>query len=208
MKSKKKVLGLLVCAVLLVVGSVMGTMAWLTKTTDVATNTFSTGNVEIALDEADVTEYGEKLYVQEDQTLGTEETAIEAKRVLENEYKLIPGHDYVKDPKVEVLPGSEECYLFVKVVNPIADIEAATTIADQMAAKGWSVIDAANGIYAYANKVTEGTDVWVFESFTVADNADVEPYKGTAITIQAYAVQADGFTSAAAAWEKAPCSEW
>lgn len=202
MKSKKKVLGLLVCAVLLVVGSVMGTMAWLTSTTEVATNTFSTGDVEITLDEAKVTEYG----VEVDG----------ADRVLANTYKLIPGHEYAKDPTIHVSAiadgddfDSEDCYLFVKVVNPITGIEAGTTIAQQMANEGlWTPVTEGSNIYYYKNVVTAGTDVVVFENFTIADKADVADYEGTAITVQAYAVQADGFTDAADAWTKAPCTAW
>ena len=53
MKTKRKALLLSLCAVLLVVASVMGTMAYLTST-DTVTNTFTVGNVQIKLDEAAV----------------------------------------------------------------------------------------------------------------------------------------------------------
>ena len=48
MKNLKKALVLLLCAILLVVGSVMGTLAYLTSQ-DQVTNTFTVGNVEIDL---------------------------------------------------------------------------------------------------------------------------------------------------------------
>ena len=71
---KRKALLLVLCAVLLVAASVMGTMAYLTSTDEVK-NTFTVGNVKLRLDEAKVDAAGE---------------AIEgADRVKENSYKLL-----------------------------------------------------------------------------------------------------------------------
>ncbi|MBQ3062404.1 MAG: hypothetical protein IJD03_01960, partial [Clostridia bacterium] len=98
MKNTKKALLMTLCAVMLVAASVMGTMAYLTSTTGVVTNTFTVGKVGITLDEAKVTEYG----VKDGDT-----------RVMANTYKLVPGHTYVKDPTVHVAADSEESYLFV-----------------------------------------------------------------------------------------------
>ena len=53
MKTRSKALVLTLCAVLLVVATVMGTMAYLTST-DTVTNTFTVGKVAITLDEAKV----------------------------------------------------------------------------------------------------------------------------------------------------------
>ena len=53
MKTKSKALLMTLCAVLLVAASVLGTMAYLTSTDEVE-NTFTVGNVKIALDEAKV----------------------------------------------------------------------------------------------------------------------------------------------------------
>ena len=53
MKKAKKALALVLCAVLLVAGSVMGTMAYLTSKDEVV-NTFTVGKVGITLDEEDV----------------------------------------------------------------------------------------------------------------------------------------------------------
>lgn len=198
----KKVLALVLCAALLVAGSVAATLAYLTFTTGVVTNTFTTGNVAITLDESVADVYGVK-------GNGTTTTG--------NEYKLIPGHKYTKDPTVHVQAGSEDCYLFVKVVNGISNIEAAgdTTIAAQMAAKGWTAVANTNGVYAYNAKVSAGANVEVFASFTVAGNAVLTNADGSAkysantpITVQAYAVQADNFGNAAAAWTAAPCTAW
>ena len=95
MKTKSKALLLTLCAVLLVAASVLGTMAYLTST-DTVTNTFTVGNVEIKLDETDVTN-----------PTGS--------RVQANSYKLMPGTTYTKDPTVTVKAGSEESYVRMKV---------------------------------------------------------------------------------------------
>lgn len=95
MKTRNKALLLMLCAVMLVAASVLGTMAYLTST-DTVENTFTVGSVKITLDEADV-----KL----DGTLNSE------KRVQENKYHLLPGHTYIKDPTVTVLKDSEDSYV-------------------------------------------------------------------------------------------------
>lgn len=191
MKNAKKILALLLCAVLLVGASVAGTVAYLTSQ-DTVTNTFTVGSVAITLDEAKVTEYG----VVDGTT-----------RVKTNEYKLIPGHEYTKDPIVHVAKGSEQCYLFVEVVNGLANIEAATTdapaIVTQMAAKDWTNLS--GNVYYYnsvvdARKATDDVDVAVFDEFTLKGDAVVADYANASITIKAYAVQADGFGTAQAAW--------
>lgn len=196
----KKTLTVLLALVLVIAMSVAGTMAYLTSTTDTVTNSFTVGNVAITLDEAKVNEYGEL-------------DASATDRVKANTYKLIPGHSYTKDPTVHVAAGSEDCWLFVQVVNGISGLEAATvtdgykTIADQMTANGWTAVTDATNVYAYNTKVSAGANVVVFNQFKIAGGADVSTVtENTQITIKAYAVQADNFASAAAAWEAAPCS--
>lgn len=191
MKSKKKVFVTVLCAAALVVASVLGTMAYLTSQPETVTNTFTVGNVEITLDETDVT------------PMGVKDTDA---RVKGNEYKLIPGHTYIKDPTVHVDTDSEESWLFVKVDNGISDLEATgnTTIAEQMKDKGWTLVTGTTNVYAYAQKAIAGQDIKVFENFTIKGTAAVADYAGKTITVKAYAIQADGFDTAAAAWEAAP----
>lgn len=185
MKKTSKALLLSLCAVLLVTASVLGTMAYLTSQ-DHVVNTFTVGNVAITLDEKDV----------DNSTPG------ENDRDKANAYKLMPGHNYEKDPIVHVDANSEDCYLFVKVVNEIANIEAEKTVAQQMTEKGWVAVDAANGIYVYTTDktnpavVTKGSNITVFENFTIAGNVDnttLATYADKTITVNAYAIQADGF---------------
>ena len=95
MNKTKKALLMTLCAGCLVVTTVFGTLAYLTDT-DAVTNTFTVGSVYLKLDETDV---------KPDGTLDTDN------RVQENEYHLLPGHTYIKDPTVTVEAGSEESYV-------------------------------------------------------------------------------------------------
>ena len=132
MKTTKKALLLALCAVLLGVSTVFATMAYLTSTTKMVKNTFTVGKVVITLDEAKVDEYG----VAENG----------ADRVTENTYKLMPGHTYVKDPTIHVDAESEDCWLFVSIVDEIAAIQDVTTVEAQMRSNGWLPLEATFGI--------------------------------------------------------------
>lgn len=97
---KKKILVACLCVALAVLTIAGTTLAYLTST-DKVENTFTVGNVAVKLDEAKVT---------------TDGTPVEgADRVKANDYKLMPGHTYTKDPTVTVLDGSEESYIRLKV---------------------------------------------------------------------------------------------
>lgn len=112
MKTKSKALLMTLCAVLLVAASVLGTMAYLTSTDEVE-NTFTVGNVKITLDEAKVNADG---------------VVSSNDRVKGNEYKLMPGHTYVKDPTVTVKAPSVDSYVRMKVTfNNAAAIIALCT---------------------------------------------------------------------------------
>lgn len=92
----KKKLTTVLAIVLVVALSVAGTYAYLTDKTATIKNTFTVGNVNIALTETWNT----------DTNNDNEPDAWQA--------QLIPGKKYTKDPVVTVEPGSEKCYLFVK----------------------------------------------------------------------------------------------
>ena len=110
---KKKILVACLCVALAVLTIAGTTLAYLTDSKEVK-NTFAVGKVKITLNEADV---------------DTDGTPIEgAKRVTENEYKLMPGHTYTKDPTATVLDGSEEAYVRMKVTfNNATEIIAMCT---------------------------------------------------------------------------------
>lgn len=200
MKTKSKALLLSLCAALLVAASVLGTMAYLTST-DSVENTFTVGSVTITLDELDV----------DNSTEG------ENDRDKANQYHLLPGHEYVKDPTVHIVADSEDCWIFVKVENGIREIEAAadtlmadgtkySTIAGQMETNGWSAVAGTTNVFAYKETVSANEDIVVFNEFMISGAADANTlanYKGATIKVTAYAVQADGFATAAAAWTAA-----
>ena len=192
MKTRSKALLLTLCAVLLVAASVLGTMAYLTST-DSVENTFTVGSVAITLDEAKVN------------TDGT--VVANADRVKKNDYKLMPGHKYIKDPTVHVAAGSENSWIFVKVENGIYDyVVSSNKIEDQIAARGWTALNGASNVYykEYTKNDTEATDLVVFSEFEIANDANTKDgwgnLNGAKVTVTAYAVQKDGFTTAADAW--------
>lgn len=93
--------------------AVGGTLAYLTST-DSVKNTFTVGQVKITLDEAKVNDEGKA--VNKEGTVVTDLSS--AERVDNNSYKLMPGHEYTKDPTVTVLANSEESYVrLVVTVN-------------------------------------------------------------------------------------------
>ena len=207
----KKSIALVMMAVLLVAASVMGTLAYLTST-DSVTNTFTVGKVAIKLDEAKANTDGSLV--------------AGAARVKANSYKLLPGHTYNKDPMVTVLAGSEPSYIKMTVTFSKAnelDAIFAPTGADLTSI--FNGYDAANWIakgntkdatadtrtYEFWYKETVGAptaDVALdalFDSITVPGTITKEQLatiEGMTITVNAYAIQADGFTDAADAWNK------
>lgn len=209
MKTRNKALLLTLCAVLLVAASVLGTMAYLTSTDEV-TNTFTVGQVKIKLDEAKANPDGSLV--------------ANADRVKANEYKLLPGHTYNKDPMVTVLSGSESSYVKMTVTfskaNELDAIFAPggadlTSIfngydAAKWIAKGNTKDATANTrTYEFWYKETVGAptaDVALdalFDSITVPGtitNEQLATIEGMTITVNAYAIQADGFANAEAAW--------
>lgn len=192
---KKKILVACLCVALAVLTIAGTTLAYLTSQDEVK-NTFTVGNVAITLDEAAVN------------TDGT--TVGGAARVKTNTYKLMPGHSYTKDPTVHVAAGSEKCYVFVKVENGIANLEATgdTTIATQIASNNWSAVAGeTNVFYKIVDQADTATDLPVFSSFKLADDANSKTEwngQNIQVVVTAYAVQFDGFANnVAGAWTAA-----
>ena len=213
MKNSKlrRILLTLACAVLLVSLSVGATLAYLTSQTGVVTNTFTVGNVAITLDEGDVWEVDETGFTAENNGLFKDDGET---RVTANEYKLIPGRTYDKDPTVHVAEGSEDAYIFVQVVNGFAPYEAETCIAAQMYDLGWREV--AENIFCLTDSTTDdignavvceaGDNLVVFETFTMSGtltDAEYAAAKDATITIKAFAIQAEGISAAdpAAIWD-------
>ena len=205
---RSKPLVLALCAVLLVVGTILGTVAYLQDTASVV-NTFTVGNVHLKLDEAVVDEKGEP-------TGGRTETG--------NAYHLIPGETYTKDPTVTVLKGSEESYVrMMLTLNCASELDAIfapngavlTEIFKGYDATKWTYVDVTRG-----NDNTITYEFRYFETVEAEDNADLVldalfdtvtvPNAMTGdqlatiadlkITVEAHAIQATGFANADDAW--------
>ena len=112
MKNIKRTLITVLAMLLVCVLSVSATLAYLYAKTATVRNTFSVGNVEITLDEAHVDPYGNFL----DESGNVVADIANANRVVANQYKLMDGKTYSKDPTVHVSKYSEESYIFVEVV--------------------------------------------------------------------------------------------
>lgn len=185
----KKTLTVLLALVLVIAMSVAGTMAYLTSTATV-TNTFTVGKVAITLDESKVDVYG-----KDDPTADG--------RVTRNEYRLIPGQTYKKDPIVHFQPNSEASWLFVKLENGIASYQDNPTIERQITDNGWEELTGVTGVYykqVNANFTTAAIDYPVFQNFTIRDTA--APAGTPTVTVTAYAIQRAGIDTAADAWAK------
>lgn len=198
MKTRSKALLLILCAMLLLIASALGTVAYLTVQ-DTVTNTFSVGKVDATLIEGSA---GKR-------SMRARSTGAP---VDENDHILMPGHTYTKDHTIHVDAVSEDSYIFVKVENGIVSYEAASsaeeggyrTIADQITDNGWTALESAADVYYREyTKSSTGSDFAVFDTFKIADNAnDAESWGGcdAQVAVTAYAVQKDGFDTASAAW--------
>lgn len=205
---------ILVLAMALLVGSMVGgTVAWLIADTDPVVNTFTYGDINLKLEETKTDEKGNS--VDEDGD-GTPDKTDDG-----NEYEMIPGKDYLKDPTVTVLAGNEACWLFVKLEKKggvtITDGDGNTTtygFDDYLTyevAEGWTQLmdasgEAMEGIYfRYVGEDTDG----IKAAYEVLKN-NVISVPGTvtkdmlnalddadatypSLSITAYAVQYSGF---------------
>lgn len=178
---KKKILVACLCVALAVLTIAGTTLAYLTATTQEVKNTFTVGNVDIALAE----------------TTGSD-------------YHIVPGQNITKDPKVTVNANSENCWLFVKVIEanwPIFTDNNGKRLVNYAIADGWTALDDEDGVYyrevntstsneAFAvlkdNQVTVSGDLTKEQLQTVTTNPT--------LTFTAYAIQKAGFTTVAAAW--------
>lgn len=209
MKTKAKGLVIALCALLLVVGTVMGTLAYLTDRHEVV-NTFTVGDVDIKVDEAPVTPDGDPIEGED--------------RVEGNEYHLIPGQTYTKDPTMTVLKGSEESYVRMMVtINCISELRA---IFGQDFLPHEFIEGKDSAIWPYASTVENGDNTVTYEfryyttvdafeatedivleplftSFTIPGEMTGEQLATIAdleIRVEGHAIQVVGFDNADAAW--------
>ncbi len=174
-------------AFVLVIGcSLGGTLAWLTDKTDAVTNTFTVGDINITLTET------------------------------EREYKILPGVNIPKDPKVSVEANSEACWLFVKVdeVNWPNFMDGENRKVNYSIAGGWALLDEEKHPGVYYREVNAETakngetygvllnnEVTVSDTLTKSEIAEVKENGQPQLTFTAYAVQKEGVNTAAEAWK-------
>ena len=214
MRLKKKTYILIICIVILLSFSVVGTVAWLTDSTE-STSTFSVGMVDIDLNETDVDEDGN--------TKG-------------NTYKVVPGRKYVKNPTVTIAAGSEEAY--VRMLLHIHNASAVRDVIVNSKNEMKTFVDMLGGLEVDAwkmNKLTQdiNKDIVTYEfhykttvsgrdengnpltkdvvleplfaELRIPENLNSDELKkleegGFKIVVEAHAMQQYGFKNAAGAW--------
>ena len=216
--TKKKALAAILAVALIACVAVGATLAYLQDKTEVATNVFTLGKVDIKLDEAVIDDDGQ----------ATEERTEEGN----DNYFLMPGQTVDKDPTVTVLGGSEECYVRVFVTLDHADEIYAIYQAHNMTLDSaleffggydetvWEPVsmsssDIADGklvvefrYIANGGKVAKSTSdtvlAPVIETVTLPDfvnNTDTARLPdGFSVEVYAEAIQTKGFDDADAAW--------
>lgn len=207
---KKKLTLVVTCVVLVAAMVIGGTLAYFTDT-KTANNTFTMGNVKIALDETDVKNP-------------------EGNRVTSNEYDVYPGQTVTKDPIVHNT-GKNGAYIraTVNVYNwmnlvaayypdfketfPNDGYKAALNLLVGELGEGWSVVDVVAGdtftigqfdakfVLKYDGVLAAGADTAaMFQNVTIPagiDNANASSFQSVKVVAQA--IQADGFDT----WEAA-----
>ena len=124
-KSKRSALrvALISFAACLIVFSVIGgSMAWLMAKTDPIVNVFTYGDIRIKLEETKGEELSDGRY-----------------------FKMTPGKVIEKDPKISVLADSENCWLFVEIVE--SSDKALSDYIEYAVADGWTELQGAPGVY-------------------------------------------------------------
>jgi len=172
---RKRYIGFIVAAALLVVVTVRVTAALLVSSSNPVINTFTVGGVDITLTE----------------TTGTE-------------YKIIPGVAVSKDPVVTVIANSETCWLFVEV-EKTDDFDAFCSYKIQegwTALEGKEGIYYRVVAKSYINQmfpVLKDNVILIRDSLTEEElNAVTVNHK---LRLTAYAAQYDGFATAGDAWQ-------
>ena len=166
--------------------TVGGTLAWLTDVTEKVENVFTTSNVDIELDETKA------------------------------QYKMVPGVEIAKDPKVTVIEGSEACYVFIKVEYT----PDKTTFDKYMTYSfdGWTELPGVANVY-YKEvpaattgdvefAVLTGNKLTVKNDVTNAMMDEVDEGANLKMTFTAYAIQQAGMSGVADAWTKISSVEY
>lgn len=177
-KTNKKPLVILALVALLVVGGVMGTVAWLTAT-DTVTNTFTvvgdieepTVDPEIIPDPANPYDPAVDAYLWEPSWDDAED------------HKLLPGSTIAKDPYVGVGAKSEESVVYVYVHNNLSNkvyftLNDGWEAVDGQTTEGYAAGTYTSGLFKYTATLAPSADAdaWttnaLFSEVVVDDSAD------------------------------------
>ena len=217
--SKKKIfaLALSVCVVVL---SIAGSSIAYFTDTEKFTNTFTAGNVEITLSEAQVKNDGVGNLVEDDSK----------DRIVANEAPqtqaygaVFPGQSIYKDPKI-TNTGSENAYIgaVITITNDngvddtadITDILVASKLTSFITginpnATVKYTVDTTNGVYkiymVFATPLAKDGEYTLFTGVQIDkdwSNTDMEDCNGLNIVVDAYATQQSGFADAITALTK------
>lgn len=202
--TKKGIVIFATSAVLAATLAVGGTLAYFSNKAKV-TNTFTVGNVAMAIDETKVVKNGNDFT-----------TPDKNDKVTANTYEAIyPGAELPKDPTITVKANSEDSYVGMKVT---VDTYATMTdddkaIFDDMFtamndANGWKCISNANGVYTLAyelKQVKSENDTKIAPAFTeikipaTLNNGDMTALNNFNMNVEGGAIQAQGLANADAA---------
>lgn len=182
----KKTLITIMVTVLLCVGVVGTTFAWLMDKTEPIKNTFTVGDIEITL---------------------TESTGLDL--------KMVPGKALKKDPKVSVVAKSEACWLFVKIEETNNTFTTSENTSEKFVtysvAEGWTALTGYAGVYYRPIDATTAasggtysvlaSDQVVINAAATATDLDAANANAPTLTFTAYAIQLEGF-------EDKPADAW
>ena len=163
---KKKILTLGLVAALSATAAIGGTLAYFTDTAAPVENVFTVGNVKIAIEEKNWN--------------------------AENAKNVFPGQTLAKDPKVKNT-GNNSCFIRAKISN-LDQFGDGKEITVDAIGDSWEYKDG----YYYWTEVVEkdGATGCLFNSITMPTSLDGSEQEVKPITIEAEAVQAQGFSGA------------
>ena len=226
---KKKTLTIAIALVLVVALAVGATYAYLTAQTKAVTNTFTAGGA-VKQSDLELFEHVANKKADGSYTLDTSKKAIAGENGVYNSYTVMPGVNLPKDPTVKVTAANGPYYLFVEVTKgtgfdevTVGEGDAAKTgkPLDYTIAANWDKLsltgkDVTREVYVYyvtgtdssktyiQNAATNDIPVLLNDRVTVnADNdiiATLTAESDANLTFQAYACQAAGFNTPAAAF--------
>lgn len=183
--TKRKIAIAIAAAALAGTCAIGGTLAWLTSSAQI-TNTFTMGNVKIALDEADLT------------------TSDSSDRTSSNQtYTVYPGAIVEKDPQITVEAGSVSCYVYAWVNDTlkINGVDATNiTVNDD-----WVEVDGVDTgtLYRYGSEPVADTNedqplTKIFDNIIIS--SEIEQYENEEntyegnIEVKAFAIQSEGLS--------------